>query len=599
MNIHALFHQAKSEYSYQYDENTLHILFRTARNDVNKVQLIFGDPFDWGHTNGKAHWKTKTIDMVKRYSSQWFDYYFVAVKPKDLRCKYAFVIEADKHLYMFGSKRIEKLNKLPDNTFDGGSFYDLSNYFNYPYLNKEDLNHTPEWVKDTVWYQIFPDRFYSHHKKSKLTWGNLPVNNHEFYGGDLLGVIDQIPYLKDLGISGIYFTPIFEAFSAHKYDTKDYFKIDPSFGTNEDFRLLVQKAHDAGIKVVLDGVFNHCGWDHPFFQDVVKNGKKSPYYHSFFIDKEPVVNFDLNEHGKPKYRGDLRPNFKTFAYTPYMPKWNTSDPLAAKHLLDVIEYWIKAYDIDGWRLDVSNEISHDFLRQIKKVAKSAKEDTFIFGENWDSSMPWLRGDQMDAVMNYDLTIPLWNFLENKIDQTEFKYEIMNYLALTPKNVMENMFNLVDTHDTVRIKRRLNDDSKRAKFAFLFMFMSAGAPNIYYGSEVGLTGDHDPDNRRCMIWNPNEQDLDFKQFIKQLIKLRQENPVMSDYDYHFYDQDSLSFIKQNDQQKMLVLSNYSNQKKELIIPTEFVGLNRELLTDQQVKLESSMALEPYQYWIFKK
>src|SRR5690606_4449173 len=192
-----------------------------------------------------------------------------------------------------------------------------------------------------------PDRFYSHHKSSKLTWGKLPVSNHEIYGGDLLGVIDKLPYLKDLGITGIYFTPIFEAPSAHKYDTKDYYKIDPSFGTNDDFKELVKKAHEFGIKVVLDGVFNHCGWDHPYFQDVVKNGKNSPYYNSFFIEKEPLINFEITEQGRPKYRGDLRPNFRTFAYTPHMPKWNTADPLAAKHLLGVIEYWIKESDIDG------------------------------------------------------------------------------------------------------------------------------------------------------------------------------------------------------------------------------------------------------------
>src|SRR5690606_21011119 len=168
MNIHALFHQAKSEYSYQYDEHTLHILFRTAKNDVNNVTLIYGDPFDWVYEGGKARWNSEMIPMKKTYSSRYFDYFFIEVKPKDYRCKYAFVVKNTEKLVFFGSKRLEFLDHLPENTFDGGSFYDLSNYFNYPYLNKEDLPQTPYWVKDTVWYQIFPDRFYSKKKQSQL-----------------------------------------------------------------------------------------------------------------------------------------------------------------------------------------------------------------------------------------------------------------------------------------------------------------------------------------------------------------------------------------------------------------------------------------------
>ena len=135
------------------------------------------------------------------------------------------------------------------------------------------MHHTPSWVKDTIWYQIFPDRFYSSEKKSNLTWGNLPVSNNQIYGGDLKGITEKLDYLKNLGISGIYFTPIFEAPTAHKYDTTNYFKIDPQFGTNEDFKILVEKAHERGIKVMLDGVFNHSGYDHPFFQDVILHGE--------------------------------------------------------------------------------------------------------------------------------------------------------------------------------------------------------------------------------------------------------------------------------------------------------------------------------------
>src|SRR5690606_15665057 len=241
MNTYALYHQAKSEYAYQYDEKKLHILFRAAKDDLEAVYLNYGDPFNWDFQNGKAKWISYLEPMIRRYSTDTFDYFFIEVEPEDYRCKYAFLLKTKDEIFMYGSKRIERLEKMPTNEFAEGSFYDLSNYFNYPYLNKEDLPGTPSWVKDTVWYQIFPDRFYSHSKSSKLTWGNLPVKNDELYGGDMLGVMEKLPYLKELGISGIYFTPVFEAPSAHKYDTINYYKIDPQFGTNEDFKLMVKK----------------------------------------------------------------------------------------------------------------------------------------------------------------------------------------------------------------------------------------------------------------------------------------------------------------------------------------------------------------------
>src|SRR5690606_27185707 len=190
MNKHALFHEAKSQYSYQYNEQKLHILFRTKHQDAVKGSLSYGDPFDWKYENKKAHWNSNYIEMTKRYETKMFDYYFIEVEPKDYRCKYAFLIETEDAVYFYGSKRLEKLKSVPTNDFSEGSFYDLSNYFNYPYLNKEDLPHTPSWVKDTVWYQIFMDRFHKSGGQSQLPWGKLPVNNHEFYGGNIQGVID-------------------------------------------------------------------------------------------------------------------------------------------------------------------------------------------------------------------------------------------------------------------------------------------------------------------------------------------------------------------------------------------------------------------------
>jgi glycosidase len=595
MNKSALWHQAKSEYAYAYDQETLHIVLRTAKNDIKTVQIIHGDPFNWvGDQQGLPHWENHIEIMDKRYQSDLFDYYFIAIKPPYLRTKYAFLLNDGNHKYLFGARQARLLSK-ENELYET---YDLSEYFNFPYLNHEDLHHTPSWVKDTVWYQIFPDRFFADQKNSELTWGKLPVNNHELYGGNLKGIIKKLSYLQELGVTGIYFTPLFKSPSAHKYDTTDYFLIDPQFGTNEDFKNLVIEAHKKNIKVMLDGVFNHCGYDHPFFQDVIKHGEKSKYKDCFYIDEFPVINFPLNKDQKPiNYHGQ-KLNLKTFAFTPYMPKWNTSNPITSKHLLEVIKYWITEFDIDGWRLDVSNEISHDFLRQIKKVSRDAKKDTFILGENWDSSIPWLQGDQLDSVMNYDLSYPIWKYLEHKIDLDTFKDLVINYLARTPKNVMENMFNLVGCHDTVRIKRRLKDDMRRMKLSYVLMFLSSGAPNIYYGDEIGMTGEHDPDNRRCMLWDANDQDLDFKAFTSSLISLRHQHDSFKSYDYHFLDSNILAFTKKDKNDSILVLIN-NGEKTDITLPKKVFGQYKNLINLETIDIHDKMIIEAYGFLILSK
>ena len=595
MNKHAIWHQAKTEFSYAYDEKRLHIVLKTAKNDFKEVFLISGDPFQWDSVKkGDVYWVHQKTQMSKRYQNRDYDYYFLEIKPPFFRIKYMFLLHQEHHRFAYGSKRLFEYQTDAD-LYDT---FDLSEFFNFPFLNHEDLHHTPSWVKDTVWYQIFLDRFYHEDGKTSLPWGNLPVKNHEFYGGNLKGVIKKLPYLKDLGITGIYFTPLFKAPSAHKYDTTDYFQIDPQFGSNLDFKQLVKKAHDLGIKVMLDGVFNHAGYDHPFFQDVIRYGEDSLYKDCFFINQFPVVNFDLDQNGKPINYHKKELNYLTFAFTPFMPKWNTKNQLAEKHLLDCVRYWISTYDIDGWRLDVSNEISHDFLRKIKEESRKIKKDTFILGENWDSSLPWLKGDQLDSVMNYDLSFPLWKYLEQKIDLDTFKDLVINYLAQTPKNVMENMFNLVGSHDTVRIKRRLDDDPRRVKLAYVFIFLSAGAQNIYYGDELGLTGDHDPDNRRCMIWNLDQTDQDFFSFVKKLIALRNEYSVFKTYDYHFFGDDILSFTKKDDSNEIVVFINNGKQK-DVQIASDIAGNYINLLSEEKITLYDKITLKTYGFLILKR
>ncbi len=581
MNKHAIWHQAKSHLSYAYDHNTLHILLQTSSEDSLDVSLVYGDPFEWGHVDSNFTWIHHKETMAIRYRTQLFNYYFLSIKPPYKRVKYGFLIKDQNQTYYFGTQGLMLKNE--DVLFET---YDLSAFFNFPFLNHEDVMQTPAWAKHMIWYQIFPDRFFTY--QQQVDWEHEKVLNHTRFGGDLKGITDKLPYLSDLGIQGIYFTPIFKASSMHKYDTIDYFTIDPDFGTNEDLKILVDTAHKLGIKVMLDGVFNHTGFFDPMFQDVVKHGEASRYKDCFFIDTFPVIDFELDKKGFPIKYQNAPKRYKTFGFTPMMPKWNTSSDIVSSYLLDVVSYWIKEFHIDGWRLDVSNEVSHDFLRAIRKRARSIRSDIFILGENWDASLPWLLGDQMDAVMNYDLSIPLWQYLEHKIDTFTFVNQLQLYLSRTPKHVIESMFNLVGTHDTLRIKRRLQDQSIRVKLAYAMMFIHAGSPNIYYGDEIGLTGEHDPDNRRPMIWDTNKQDLDMFSFMKTLIHLKKNYPTFNVADFQFDIIDDVLFMyKTYDHQSLLCIFNNTKDTHEL---PHITKLYEPLINT------CTQVLEPYTFYI---
>jgi len=611
MNFDSFHHEAKSNFAYMYDDKNIHIRLKVKKGVTNDVKLIFGDPFHYKaqeDTNRYA-WApfADGIKMTKDYETQHHDFFFISVHPTYLRMKYAFLID-DQFLY--GSREVIDLKAYPNLR------YNLFNYFNFPYLNEEDLFNPPSWVKDQVWYSIFPERFNngdaSLNKEGTLPWGSEEkVSNDQFYGGDLRGIINELDYIQDMGFTGIYMTPIFHASASHKYDTIDYFKIDPNFGTNEDFKELVEKAHAKGIKVMLDAVFNHSGLYHPFFLDVIEKGKDSKYYDSFYIidDNKPVLPYDpqtLKTKSREEMKELFKPeniNYRTFAFTPFMPKLRTMEPFMKNYLLDVSRYWIEKYDIDGWRLDVSNEIPHAFWREFRTVVKAAKSDAYIVGENWDNSNPWLHGDQYDAVMNYEILFPVWQYFGTNIDfpnytTQEFIYRINKVLTDYPKNVLESMYNLVDSHDTSRIMHLCNNNPSIVKLAYIFLFSFAGAPSIFYGGEVGLTGDHDPDNRRCMPWDESKQDLDLKTFIKRLIEVRKQEDDLKLADINWLEANN-DHVLMYQKGELLIILNNQNKTHKLDLPKHFANkTNRNVFTDETVQCDKTITLDPYAYIILK-
>lgn len=539
----------------------MHIRIRTKKNDVKEVRLISGDPYNFGQEKWYLHEKP----MEKLFSTELHDYWLVKATAPFNRLAYGFhIIGEDGTEVFYGDK--------------GFIYYDQNQlgknsniYFRMPYFHEVDRFKAPDWVKETVWYQIFPERF-ANGDPANDPEGTLPWNSKrnpgrdDFYGGDLQGVIDHLDYLQELGINGIYFCPIFKAKSNHKYDTIDYFEIDPAFGDKETFKKLVEEAHKRGIRIMLDAVFNHIGILSPQWQDVIKNQEKSRYADWFHIRKFPVE--DLTNLTTDELEQVGLVNYETFAFTGHMPKLNTANKEVQDYLIEVATYWIREFDIDAWRLDVANEVDHQFWKRFYKETTRLKEDFYILGEIWHSSQSWLTGDEFHAVMNYPLTDAIIAFFaRDGLSPEEFVSALNEHFMKYRQQANEVMFNLLDSHDTPRILTICKGDKNIVKAALTFMFLQYGTPCIFYGTEIGLEGENDPDCRKCMVWDSTQQDLDMLSFTKQLIRLRKNYAdIISKGQLIWHDiretEKVIGFTKKSGDEEIICYFNKGNTKLHL-------------------------------------
>ncbi|WP_252700773.1 glycoside hydrolase family 13 protein [Natronosalvus vescus] len=499
----AVHHRPKSNYAYAYDESTVHVRLRTKRGDVDRCTLLHGDKFDWPGTASRT-------PMERLGSDERFDYWQVAVQPPYRRLCYAFRLEDDEEALWLTEWGLESVD---ENDFPTAGEQRPLHYFEFPFVNPVDVHDPPEWAKDAVFYQLFPERFANGDPERSPNnveeWGGQPKRDN-FFGGDLQGIIDNLDYIANLGVTALYLTPVFESTSNHKYNTTDYLRIDPHFGDEETLCRLVDEAHDRDIRVMLDAVFNHCGRQFEPFQDVLEHGEESEYADWFHIKEFPI-------------EFEPRPNYDAFAFEPYMPKLNTENPEVKSHLLDVATYWIETADIDGWRLDVANEVDHEFWREFRREVKVIKPETYILGETWHDSSAWLEGDQFDSVMNYPFSYATYDFLAtDDIDATTFAEKNTAFTFRYSEQVTDVLFNLLSSHDTPRMLHRCDGDEDRLRLAFFLQLTSPGTPCLYYGDEVGMTGGHDPDCRRTTIWDEDEQNRELRSFVSELIDLRHDH-----------------------------------------------------------------------------
>lgn len=405
----------------------------------------------------------------------------------------------------------------------------------------------PDWVQDAIFYQIFPDRFA---RSPSLTeqngsinlqpWGSRPTP-HGFQGGDLPGIVDKLDYLTDLGVTALYLNPIFASAANHRYHTHDYYQVDPLLGGNEALHQLLRAAHDRNVRVVLDGVFNHASRGFFQFNHLLECGPDSPYVDWFHVKSWP-----LNAYGNQG-----QPNYEAWWGLPALPAFNTDTPAVCEFLWDVAVYWLEQ-GIDGWRLDVPDEIDDDeFWQEFRERCKAVNPDAYIVGELWEDASRWLGGDQFDAQMNYPLGRAILGFFGgDNLNRMVLPDEAVGYGRIPTLNgpafaevldqlhnaqyhpaIVKAQLNMLGSHDTPRLLTMLNEDKGAARLAFLCQMTVAGAPNIFYGDEIGLSGGPDPDCRRAFPWDDEAAwDADLRQDVADYITVRQETPALRRGDF---------------------------------------------------------------------
>ena len=524
-----------------------------------------------------------TIDKYKFEKENIYFYYFKSIEGENLQVKY------------YGK------------SYDCGEcveYHDINDINKYQ-ITVSKKTETPTWFKEGILYHIFVDRFnktgkINNPKKNSFIYANwedtpMYIKNKEnevirwdFHGGNLKGIISKLNYLKSLGISVIYLSPIFESQSNHKYDTGDYKTIDPMFGDEEIFKELIYKAGKKGINIILDGVFSHTGDDSIYFNKYGNYDSLGAYqsenskYYSWYNFKDYPNEYDCWWGVKS------------------LPNVNETEKSYMDYIImdkdSVIKKWMN-YGVKGWRLDVADELPSTFIEALKKETLNIDDDSIIIGEVWedasnkisyDERRKYFLGDQLNGVTGYVFKNIVVEFLKGNIKSQDVYNSFMTIKENYPKEVFKSNLNLLGTHDTRRILTELNEDKKLLKLAVFIQMTFEGVPYIYYGDEAGLIGEKDPDNRRTYPWE--NEDKDILNFYKKIVKERKNNKLLLNGETKFLklsNQNIFGYIRYIKNNKVLILINRSDIREKIEIESNEL-IDKKLIT----------ILEPKSYNLIK-
>lgn len=485
-----------SEYAFALDDTHYIFRLRTGKGEAESVRFYYAD-----RAVMTPKLQFAPLPMEKFRTDRYFDWYEIRLETRFERIAYYFELQNGvETLFYYGD------------CYEMAGTPTRADYFQLPFNHRADRFAAPAWTRDAVVYNIFPDSFAA---GKRLAPNGAPPCR----GGTVRGVTENLDYIASLGFNCVYLNPIFAARSYHRYDTLDYYRIDPHMGAEDDLRDLVRRAHALGIRVILDGVFNHVSSDHPFFRDVLEKGRASRYYSCFYA---------LPETPRMPAAGEL-PGYTCFSYVADMPKTNTADPFLRQYFCDIGAYWVRKFDVDGWRLDVANELDDGFLRAFRASVKAAKSDALIVGEVWENAAHYLGGDMLDSAMNYDFRRYCRRFFaEQTVDAETFDTNVSTLLLRYNENALFAQLNLLDSHDVSRFLSLCGGKTERMELAVLLQMTFPGMPCVFYGDEKGLCGESEPEYRRPMAWDASSP---LEEVYRRMIALRKTHPALRYGSFH--------------------------------------------------------------------
>ena len=502
MEYSAICHYAEKRYCFALEKDTFLIRIRVKKGDIKRIVLHCQDKY----LPLKIKDTRASVEMTLAATDHVCDYFEAVIQFHMVCLRYYFEIEGtDGGRVFYGNYEFRK--EQPS---------DIEQMFDCPQnLREEEMLVVPEWAKNKVVYQIFPARFATDQPVAKDLWYQTPLRREDLKG-NLRGIIDRLDHLQELGVDVLYMTPVFQSDSVHKYNTDDYYKIDPSFGTKEDLRELVEKAHGRGMRVILDAVFNHSSKQFFAFADIAEKEERSAYLDWYFVEGFPL---------RAKM-GEI-PNFKTFSYFGGMPKLNLKNPQVEEYFIQVGKYWIRECGIDGWRLDVADEIGHRFWKRFRDAVKEEKPDALIVGEEWHYGGDFLEGDEWDSVMNYHFYNAVMDLVaREEISASQFMDSLGFLRGNLHPSTCQVLWNLIDSHDTERFFYSTGRNRAKHRLAAAVQLLLPGMPMIYYGDEYAMDGDRE-DCRRGMVWDEEHQDREMFAWYKKLIAIRHAYPCLTE------------------------------------------------------------------------
>ncbi|MCM1088377.1 MAG: glycoside hydrolase family 13 protein [Muribaculaceae bacterium] len=558
----AVLHIPLSQYAFAESQYRLIIRLRVKKGDLTQCNLFYAD-----RVCRKTPIEFTKIEMDICAQDAYFDYYEAKVEsPYNRICYYFELVKGKEWIYYYADHFTRELADF----YIGAAVVDgRSDYYQYPFILKEEIPDVPTWFKTAVVYNIFPDSFASKRRSLQCEKEETALPDgricRQKRGGTIRGILENLDYIQEMGFTCLYLNPIFAAGEYHKYDVLDYYHIDAGMGTEEEFRALVDALHERGMKIVIDGVFNHCSWEFFAFQDVVEKGRDSRYCKWFYHLEFPVK--------KPQSPEEI-PGYTCFAYERKMPKLNTSDREVQMYFADVGAYWIREYHVDGWRLDVANEIDRNFWRTFRAAVKKENPEAVLIGEVWENAETWLRGDAFDSVMNYDFRRICKEYLtakepDGKLAAYGFEQMRLRY----PTNIVYGQLNLLDSHDVPRFLSLCSGDTARWRLGCILLMLMPGAASLFYGDEQEITGITESEYRTGMDWDIQGAQCTF---LQRLITIRKQY-LDADSAYRplwqFIKEGMFAFERENKKGKLLIVIN-AGQEQKLQLPGEGESLLEE-------------------------